>query len=110
MTSNEREEIRALIRKELAMLEKSVITITELIDTEVQSDANDWFTTKESDPSREINELSLEKARKRILILNDVLRRIDTSDFGVCVRCGKNIPVGRLKIVPAAVRCVSCQS
>lgn len=35
--------------------EKSINTGSELLNGEVQSDANDWFTSKESNPSKEIN-------------------------------------------------------
>lgn len=108
MTTGEREEIRVHIRKEIANLEKSIETITELLEEEVQSDANDWFTTKESNPSKEINEMALEKARKKIITLREVLNRIDNADFGICSVCGKEIPAGRIKIVPNASRCTNC--
>lgn len=108
MTSEEREELREQLKKELSALERSITTFTELVDTEVQSDANDWFTTKDSNPSKEINELALEKARKRILVINDVLARVDREGFGICTICGKPIPFGRMKAVPATTRCLSC--
>lgn len=108
MTSKEKEDIREQVKTELISLERSISTITELLTAEVQSDANDWFTTKESDPSREINELAIEKAARRVLILKDVLKRIDSTGFGICTRCGKPIPVKRMKAVPTATRCVSC--
>jgi DnaK suppressor protein len=108
MTQAEREEIRNTIKNEISTLEESIDTLTELISSEVQSDANDWFTTKDSNPSGEINELALDKARQRIIILNDVLRRIERSDYGICVKCNKPIPFERMKAVPTATRCVSC--
>lgn len=108
MTTGEKEEIRVHIRKEIANLEKSVETITDLLDDDVQADANDWFTTKESNPSKEINEMALEKARKKIITLREVLNRIDSPDFGICSVCGKDIPAGRIKIVPNASRCTNC--
>jgi len=89
-------------------MEESIITLTELINSEVQSDANDWFSSKESNPSKEINELALEKARQRIVILRNVLDRVDTSGYGICVKCNKPIPFERLKAIPSATRCVSC--
>jgi DnaK suppressor protein len=108
MTKEQREEIRNHINKEIVTLDKSITTLTELINSEVQSDANDWFTTKDSNPSGEINELALDKARQRIIILNDVLRRIDRPDYGICIKCNKPIPFERMKAVPTATRCVSC--
>jgi RNA polymerase-binding transcription factor len=109
MTQEERDRIREQIKNEISTLEKSIITLSELINEEVQSDANDWFTSNESNPSKEINELALEKSRQRIVILNNVLLRIDTPLFGICSKCNKPIPFERLKAVPTTTRCLSCR-
>lgn len=108
MTNKEKEDIREHLRKEILTLEGSIETITDLLDEDVQSDANDWFTSKESNPSKEINELALEKARKKIITLKEVLQKIDNPDFGICSVCEKPIPVARLKVVPNATRCANC--
>jgi len=108
MTQEERSWIRDQIKHEISTLEKSITTLSELINSEVQSDANDWFTSKESNPSKEINELALEKAKKRIVILRNVLLRVDTPAFGICIKCNKPIPFERLKAIPSANRCLSC--
>jgi len=109
MTKEERDEIKDHIKKEISTLEKSITTITELINSEVQSDANDWFSSKDSNPSGEINEIALEKARQRIVILKDALRRVDTPAYGICIKCTKPIPIERMKAIPTTTRCISCQ-
>ena len=78
MTEEERNRIRDQIKHEISTLEKSITTLSELLNGEVQSDANDWFTSKESNPSKEINELALEKAKQRIVILKNVLLRVSS--------------------------------
>ena len=109
MTQEERDMIKDKIRHEISTLEKSITMLTELINGEVQSDANDWFTSKESNPSKEINELALEKAKQRVVILNDVLKRVDTPSYGICTRCNRPIPFERLKAIPSTTRCLSCR-
>ena len=37
------------------------------------------------------------------------LARIKTNNYGICIECGKPIPVARLDISPMAARCVACQ-
>lgn len=108
MTQEERGIIRSQINKEISEIEKSIDTLFELINAEVQSDANDWFTSKESNPSKEINELALEKARQRIVMLRSVLSRVDTPEYGICIKCHKPIPFERLKAMPTATRCLAC--
>lgn len=109
MTQEERTRISDQIKHEISTLEKSITTLAELLNGEVQSDANDWFTSKESNPSKEINELALEKAKQRIVILNNVLLRVDTPAYGICIKCNKPIPFERLKAVPSTTRCLSCR-
>ena len=108
MTTEEREEIRAHLLNEIAKLKRSVETLTEIMDEEVQSDANDWFTTKDSNASGEINEMALSKAKQRVMVLSNALKEIDSPDFGICIKCKKPIPVARLKAVPSVRRCVEC--
>ncbi len=108
MTQQERDAIRDQINKDISTLEKSVQTLSGLLDDEVQSDANDWFTSKESNPSKEINELALAKAKRRIVELHSVLLRIDSPAYGICIKCKKPIPFERLKAMPATTRCLSC--
>jgi len=108
MTQEERNILQAQVNREIADLEKSIRTLSGLLDGEVQSDANDWFTSKESNPSKEINELALAKAKRRIVELRSVLLRIDTPAYGICIKCKKPIPFERLKAMPATTRCLSC--
>ncbi|HUX94978.1 MAG TPA: TraR/DksA C4-type zinc finger protein [Bacteroidales bacterium] len=108
MSPSEKAEIKTIVEAEIAKIERSVITLTELVESEVQSDANDWFTSKESNPSKEINDMALTKARQKIMVLKNVLNRIDSPDFGICIKCNKPIAFDRLRAMPSATRCTSC--
>ena len=108
MTAEEKNEIRKRVEQEIQTLRESIDTLTELVsDDEVQSDANDWFTSKEN-TGKEFNEQALSKAKQRLKVLDDVLKRIDSPSYGVCTRCHKAIPLERLKAVPTATRCINC--
>lgn len=108
MTAKERQEIKERVEKEIQTLKRSIAMLLDLTETDVQSDANDWFSSKESNPGKAINEQALGKAKQRLLILQDVLKRIDSPGFGICYVCKKPIPAKRLKAVPTAIRCISC--
>ena len=108
MTPEEREEIRKRVEGEIQTLRESIETLTDLTEEEVESNANDWFTTKESNPGKDINELVLAKAKERLKILNAVLDKIDSPGYGICTVCKKPIPFERLKAVPTARRCITC--
>ncbi|MFO7755480.1 MAG: TraR/DksA C4-type zinc finger protein [Bacteroidales bacterium] len=108
MTAKDRQEIKDRVEKEIQTLNRSIAMLLDLTKAEVQSDANDWFSSKESNPGRAINEQALGKAKQRLLILQDVLKRIDRAGYGICYVCKQPIPAERLKAVPTAIRCISC--
>jgi RNA polymerase-binding transcription factor DksA len=108
MTQEEKDKIKLQINHEISIIEKSIDKFLELIDAEVQSDANDWFISKESNPSKEINEIALEKAKQRIVLHRSVLSRIDTSEYGICIKWHYPIYLERLKAIPPATRGLSC--
>ncbi|NQY58616.1 TraR/DksA family transcriptional regulator [Cognatishimia sp.] len=40
--------------------------------------------------------------------LKAALKRMDDEDYGYCQDCGEDIPVARLKLNPAVLKCMSC--
>lgn len=47
--------------------------------------------------------------REREARLRAALDALEAGTYGVCVDCGAEIPEGRLRALPDAVRCVPCQ-
>lgn len=47
---------------------------------------------------------------KKIQAINAALLRIEENRYGKCVKCSKDISEDRLKTLPYAIKCVSCQS
>lgn len=45
-------------------------------------------------------------ARREALVA--ALERVRDDAYGVCERCGKNIPFGRLLVMPEVTHCVGC--
>jgi DnaK suppressor protein len=55
--------------------------------------------------------MAAETARRRALELTRIdaaLARVDSGDFGLCVRCDEEIAPRRLEIDPAATLCIGC--
>jgi DnaK suppressor protein len=46
---------------------------------------------------------------RKLKLVDAALVRLDRGDFGVCQECGEGIPLERLKIIPWAAYCVTCQ-
>ena len=47
---------------------------------------------------------------KRLQQIDNCLDRIYQNKYGRCLKCGKEIPKGRLEAVPWALMCVACAS
>jgi len=58
---------------------------------------------------REMGLMSRERLVERIDRLTAALKRIEDGTYGTCVECGKPIGQARLKALPEAVTCVTCQ-
>lgn len=53
---------------------------------------------------------ALRQAEIKLKNLNRVLSTVGTKDFGICLKCHKPIPVGRILIRPESLLCVNCAS
>jgi len=57
--------------------------------------------------------MSQEQERRRELELKKIaaaLRRIESGEYGDCLRCGEAIAAARLELDPAATLCIDCAS
>ncbi len=48
--------------------------------------------------------------KKRLDSVDRALSRVETGQYGSCMRCGKQINAARLEFRPESVYCVSCKS
>ncbi len=46
----------------------------------------------------------------RLQMINNALDRINLGTYGLCIKCGKEIPQERLDALPYALMCISCAS
>ncbi len=46
----------------------------------------------------------------RLRDINSALEKIKKGKYGICEKCGKEVPVERLKIYPEAKLCLKCES
>jgi len=49
-----------------------------------------------------------ERGRQAVEEFDAALARIESGEYGRCVRCGSEIPEGRLRAYPATPTCVEC--
>ena len=65
-------------------------------------------TTKERE--REFMLSMGNREREKLLEIDDALNKIKDGSYGICEECSKQIPTGRLKVMPFTKLCVECKS
>lgn len=68
--------------------------------------------TEEGDPDlieREKNVALVSQLEVKLTRVQAALRAIEKGKYGICERCGKEIPTERLEVRPDATLCVTCQ-
>lgn len=58
--------------------------------------------------NRSVNEAALRQAESKLSNLKRVLSSFGNEDFGLCLKCRKPIPEGRILIRPESLYCVNC--
>ena len=58
--------------------------------------------------SKGVSEASLGSAQRKLARLETALNKIENPEFGVCIRCSRPIPKGRMILMPESVTCVAC--
>ena len=108
MTPEEGEELRQLVEQRLGENEASMPYLEQETEAIEPSVSLGRLTRMEALNDKGVNEQVLEQNRRRWERLQNAMRRVDTDQFGKCVRCGGDIPIDRLRLVPEALVCVPC--
>ena len=58
---------------------------------------------------RELSMSMVSTEQEVLYQIDDALKRIDDGSFGICQQCAKPIAISRLKAVPYAPMCITCQ-
>ncbi|WP_445664540.1 TraR/DksA family transcriptional regulator [Fodinibius sp. AD559] len=58
--------------------------------------------------NKTINDKALLEQKRRLQKLERAQKKHDEGKYGTCIKCGDDIPLGRLKFMPWTARCVKC--
>ena len=67
-------------------------------------------TRMEAIQAQSMDQEGRRRQKVRLQMIERALERIDDGSYGKCVRCGSEIPQGRLEIMPESALCVQCAS
>ena len=103
-----KEEIKQNILKEISLTEELIAEYKELTKPVAPDDAIGRITRMDAINNKSVTEASLRQAEEKLKNLQRVLSRVGTREFGICIKCGKPIPEGRIIYRPESLTCVDC--
>ncbi|MDR0600643.1 MAG: TraR/DksA family transcriptional regulator [Treponema sp.] len=73
-------------------------------------DPKDLADIASDDIDRKMIEALGSQELKRLKLIDSALTRIEQGKYGLCVKCGKKIPLDRLEAIPYALMCIDCKT
>ena len=100
------EHNKQVLLQERETLLGDIAVLKQTLKSEVDVDI------EEGDPEiieREKSATLLEALEAKLAAVDHALKIIDAGQYGICERCGSEIPPERLEVKPEATLCVKCQ-
>ena len=106
----EKLQIKKRIEEEIASTLVLVEKYRELTKPIAPENAIGRVSRMDAINNKSVNDAALRKAENKLKGLNIALGNLDDPDFGKCAKCGNNIPLGRILLLPHSRFCVNCAS
>ena len=101
-------KIRELLNSKIVKTEEQVVRYEDLAQPISPDNAIGRVSRMDAINNKSIVDAALRKAKERLKGLKLSLDKLDSSDFGVCVKCKNNIPIERILLAPQSSFCVNC--
>ena len=108
MTEQEKNEIKTIIEANIQTLKEQIAILEEKVKPIAPDCSLGRLTRLEAMGEQHVNNKILDESKLRLSRLTNALSRIDKPMFGICIECEEPIGMGRMRIRPESVRCVSC--
>ncbi|MDB2526348.1 TraR/DksA family transcriptional regulator [Crocinitomicaceae bacterium] len=108
MNKVEKQDIKNRILEELKKTEEAILDYKESTKPISPENAIGRVSRMDAINNKSVVEAALRKAEEKLNKLKLVLNKVDDADFGICIRCGEPIPIGRVLLMPQSRNCVRC--
>ncbi|HEY1949015.1 MAG TPA: TraR/DksA family transcriptional regulator [Bryobacteraceae bacterium] len=105
MTTTKNTEVRRVLEAK----RKELLTGSSDRDEILIENAAEDFDRLQQQLNREVAIRNLDRESKLLKEVQGAISRLEDDSFGICLRCEEEIPEKRLKALPWAAYCVSCQ-
>lgn len=108
MTEAEKQKLLDTIHLQLGEVETEIEELEELTKPVEPDKAIGRLSRMDAINNKSINDSALREKKKLKQKLERAIDRSEKDSFGRCMKCGKEIPFGRLEYMPYTTRCVTC--
>lgn len=102
------DEIREKILKEIAKTDRIIAEYKEMTQPIAPENAIGRLSRMDAINNKAVTESALRQAEDKLSKLKFVLDKVGQPDFGICKKCNKPIPIGRILLMPHSLYCVQC--
>lgn len=108
MNKAEKENIKQNVLMEIQKTELSIIEYKKNTKIDSPDCAVGRVSRMDEINNKSVTKAALFQAEEKLKKLKYVLSIVDNDDFGLCARCKRPIPLGRILLMPQSVHCVNC--
>ena len=108
MTSGEKKKLKKIIEERIESTRKDIEELEELVKPIPLDASIGRISRMDAINNKTINESSLREKKQELKKLERALENAESEKFGICTKCGNEIPFGRLEYMPHTTRCVNC--
>lgn len=104
----ENNNIRQILLDEISKTEKLIEEYKDMTKPVAPDVAIGRISRMDAINNKSVAEASLRQAEEKLRNLHRVFSQLGSKDFGLCLKCRKPIPLGRILIRPESLYCVNC--
>ena len=104
----ENNNIRQILLDEISKTEKLIEEYKDMTKPVAPDVAIGRISRMDAINNKSVAEASLRQAEEKLRNLHRVFSQLGSKDFGLCLKCRKPIPLGRILIRPESLYFVNC--
>ncbi|AMC10900.1 TraR/DksA family transcriptional regulator [Lutibacter profundi] len=101
-------DIKQKLLSQISLTEKLIKEYKELTKPIAPDCAIGRVSRMDAINNKSVVEASLRQAESKLRNLQRVFSQLGSNEFGICLKCKKSIPLGRILIRPESLFCVNC--
>ncbi len=101
-------EVKDKILEEIEKTKKSIQEYKEITKPIAPENAIGRVSRMDAINNKSVAEAALRKAEEKFSNLKYMLTQVGENEFGLCVKCKRQIPIGRVLLMPQSRYCVNC--